>query len=1171
MKLNVKLLLITFSIVLLVTVTSTVILYSVTNTFFNSQNSKLILKSTNDFVFLLQTSYNQLDESFNSIYRGDVSGITSETLKGTGIDFIFGKKQNGNEYFILKDSQSAVSTMSREEFLMKYPNAIIKESIRNGEPIFYGQLITAEFLDELSKKIDAEVSLIIDDSPFLISNETKNAQYLFTISNSIKKLKRENNFDLFNKRLEDVDFWASYYVPRTLTHDKAKTGFLIFRTPKEGVEYAAQMKLLIIIILVSGAAISIIFVLLMTTKIRKQISYFSETAMATVKGDLDKRIPILLKDEIGSFGETFNKMLDELQRKEIQEKEYSEFLVLLNQNPTIKKISETSLEKIISAGSFTFGALYLIEEERTRLIATYGIGRGIAKSPDDIDVYGYAIKKKEPIDFTFDKNPPIIRSGTIDIPIKSLFIFPIIFNNEVIGIIELASKEETLFDIKEYFKKIHHQLAIGLMNARSLEQLENLVKQLRELNEDYQKQNEQIRKQNKELLELHQQLQAKAAELEKQKLKAEELTRVKSQFLANMSHELRTPLSSILGLSELVMNDRATLPKTRERMSVVLRNGNKLLSLINNILEFSKSDAGAEKLNVNEFLLSDFISELQTFIKPLAAEKDLDFIVDTIKQQDVVLKTDKSKMERIFINLLGNAVKFTNEGFVQFKVEFIGDDGILFSIKDTGIGIPETERENIFEEFRQVNNETTRENGGTGLGLAICKKYVNLLHGKLSFRSKENEGTEFIVSFSGVIVRKIDKPLVESDFTQTEREEARKIVLLINSNNEIHRIIGNYLSDNKLELISSETASDGFRKIVELKPDYTILDVDLPDENGWSLLNKIRKETALSEIPVILTKFSANSNLGYGFLMDDVKSDTNLWEDLRKEISSFNQLEQNSIFVVNGNEKEYIPIRSSVDAEFHFHNNKEFKLLTDIFINHRPKLVIIHAAENDFDELEFIDELKNDLLTKGIKIWLALPDKLSEKAVNKLIDKSEKILKARNLHRFDVLRILRDRMHLEFRENIKTNLIKEGGEKNNFKFEDNSLVSEERKIKVLIVDDDPDTLFTVGEMIETLGYETRFAGNGVECLISLSASAPDLILLDIMMPQMDGFETIKRIKANDETKHIPVFALTAHAMLDDKDIIERNGFIGLITKPVNRLELAFRIKEIISKGILNKP
>ncbi len=804
------------------------------------------------------------------------------------------------------------------------------------------------------------------------------------------------------------------------------------------------------------------------------------------------------------------------------------------------------------------------------MIAAYGIGRGIAKSPDDIDVYSYAIKKKEPLEFSFDENTPIIRSGTIDIPIKSLFIFPIVFNDEVIGIIELASKEQTSFDIKKYFERIHHQLAIGLMNARSLEQLENLVSQLRELNEDYQKQNEQIRKQNKELLELHQQLQAKAAELEKQKLKAEELTRVKSQFLANMSHELRTPLSSILGLSELVMNDRATLPKTRERMSIVLRNGNKLLALINNILEFSKSDTGAEKLNYKEFLLSDFISELEAFIKPLAEEKDLDFIVETVKRQDVVLKTDKSKMERIFVNLLSNAVKFTDEGFVQLKVELIGEDGILFSIKDTGIGIPDSERENIFEEFRQVNNETTREKGGTGLGLAICKKYVDLLNGKLSFRSKESEGTEFIVSFSGVIVRKIDKPFEESDFEGTATDEERKIVLLINSNNEIHRIIGNYLTDNKLELISAETASDGFRKIVELKPDYIILDVDLPDENGWVLLHKLRKETALADIPVILTKFSNSSNLGYGFLFDDVKVSANLWDDLRNEISSFKQLEQNSVFVVNGDEKEYIPIRSGVDAEFHFHQNKEFKLLTDIFINHRPKLVIIHLTEEDFDELEFIDELKNDILTKEIKIWLLFPDEITERMKKKLLEKSKAILQAKNLHRFDVLRILRDRMHLEFTENVKTKLIKEGEEKNNFKFEDNSLVSEDRKIKVLIVDDDPDTLFTVGEMIETLGYETRFANNGVECLISLSASIPDLILLDIMMPQMDGFETIKRIKANDDTKNIPVFALTAHAMLDDKDIIERNGFIGLITKPVNRLELAFRIKEIISKGILNK-
>lgn len=1156
MKINARILLIILTVVAFVSFASTAIYNSLANSFLQSQHAKTLLNSANLFIFSFQLQMEKTEDNFQKIIFDD-KNISAVDLSGSGVDFIFTLDENNEINYKNFTAQNYIerSAVTLTEFISANRNIILKYKNIEGENYYYGFFVTEQLLSEVSEKIQAEISLVVDNNIMGVSNSKTNQLYNVYLERSYSSLKYKNNFDLSGEELENTDFLASIYTPSNILTPAGRISFIIFSASKEAVEFREAMRFISILVIGVSIALSVIIVLIFTTKLRKQMSLLSETAEITSRGNLSHRTKIILKDEIGNFGEAFNKMLDDLMAKEKAEKDYSEFITLLNKNPTLIEVSDQALAKIITSTGVTLGLLYLVEENQLRMVSTFGISDKVIKPSGEIDFYKNVVKKKEIAEFDFKNNHPVIRTGIAEIKIEYLLVAPIIYNKNVIAIIELASEKKPVEDVKNYIEKIQEQLAVGLTNAKALEQLEKIVEELQNLNEQYQKQNKQITEQNQQLLELHERLKQNAEELERQREKAVELTNVKSDFLASMSHELRTPLNSILGLTELVVKDFSTTSKTKERLNIVLRNGHKLLTLINNILEFSKIESGKVELKKDEFSLKEFAAEIFSFIEPLVMEKNLSFSLMYDFKNDKLIESDKSKIEQIIINLLGNAVKFTEHGKINMKFSTFGNN-LEIEVADTGIGIDENNMNEIFHEFKQLDSSTSRNYGGTGLGLAICKKYVSFLKGELKVNSKPGEGSKFTVLLPGIIKEElIDIKLDDlKTITQFEDLHDSPFVLLINNNQQVQKLIGDYLRTNNYNVKIFNGGGSALDFIKNEKPSAVIIDINITDITAWEFVIQSAKNLTFG-IPVLITSIDEKRKVGYGFSVYKYIQ----WEekiDLENILHFSNKF--NSILFVS-KEREVKKSVASQTIDF----IDDFPDVEEISTFKEYDLIIINISQKGFSGIDLYFELKKNKSTRRVSIIFEIDDELTAEKVNGLNNRIKELAVKENHHPMDVLKVIRDRLQISNDPQNIIDLSHENPNSDSVNFI--PAVKETRKGKVLIVDDDNDTLFTVGEIVNDLGFETYYAKNGVECLLSLNNILPDIILLDIMMPQMDGFETIRRIRANENYKHLTVIALTAYAMLDNKEIIEKNGFNDLITKPVKNIEIKTKLKNFMNQ------
>lgn len=1174
MKLNVRFILITFFIVLVVCIASTFIFYSLAGRVLMQQQTKVVLNSTSDFVFTLQTQIQKVDEEFKDLFP-HIKNIEEAKLDSTSIDFIFTLVNdsliNPREFKIKTNSYLNIRSSSFRKFFSDNPNVVLHYTqLANGKTIYYGNQISADFLNRLSQKIRAEVALVINGTPLDVSNADVNQAYLLSVINAMRELKYKNSFDIFNEELENADFVASLFTPKFILTPGGKINFIVFEAFKESVEFRGSLRFAMILIVLTGSALTFIIVFLFTARFRKQISLLSEAAEITGKGDLDHRVKIITKDELGNFVATFNKMLNELVRNKRSEKEYSEFITLINQNPTLKEVSDAALSKIIKSTGLTFGVLYIVEGKSLRLESSVGISRTVVKPTQESDLYSNAIEKKEKIEFHFHDNFPEIQTGIASIKIKYLMIVPVIYNKETVAILELASESAPQTDVLGYINNINEQLAVGLVNAKSFEQLENFVNELRTLNEEYQKQNKQILQQNDELKELHNQLREKAVEIDRQRAKAVELTKVKSEFLASMSHELRTPLISILGLTELLLKDISVEFKTKDRLNIVHRNGKKLLGLINNILEFSKFESGKIEVKKEKFLLNDLLDEVNANIQHLASEKNLKFILDVPENTNILIDTDRAKLEQIILNLLVNAVKFTEEGYVQLAVKMIDSTDIEFIAADSGIGISDEHKKIIFSEFRQVDNGTTRKYGGAGLGLAICKKYIELLGGKLILQSEEGRGSKFSFALHNIILDVIES--TEHKFLSiSENEEVDKksgTILIVNDNTNSQKLIGDYLASYHYNILFASNVNDGNRIANEKNPDVIVFDPLIRDKDVWSIISKLKMNGLTKEIPIILTTIIEEEKVGWEPGIFDFISTPLTDGDLKNLINRteehFNKKVE-KIVCVDANKTEFEVLKNTLGNSYDIHLITKSESVVNSVRKDPPQLLIIDIQSFSEKSLDICYELSVKRDTKNIPIVLKTPSEFSESLSEAVTKKLHALTLKVKSHPLDVLKVLRDRLNIDDREtNKKTQLIEEQPEPKAAPVQ--SIESENysnSKPTVLIVDDDSDALFTVGEFVKELHCNTIFAHNGVECLLMLNHVDPDLILLDIMMPQMDGFETIKRIRADKRFEKIPVVALTAYAMLDNKSVIEKNGFDDMVTKPINSQMLSSKLQKYL--------
>jgi len=1154
MKISVKLLLITFAVVVLISGLSTVIYYSLSNSLLETQFSKTVLNSTSDFVNIIHPMMNDIDEEGAKIALEKEKPAPG--LKGYTLDFIF-KIVNDSliDFSAFRGKDSLYlnrSTRSIKTFVKQNSSLIFRASQgKDNTTFFFGKAVTEKMLNQIAEKIRAEIAFVVNGNVLEVSHSFKNRNYLHAVSAAVIQLKYKSNYDLHREYLEESDFMASIFTPKLLSVSDEKISFIIFNNNSESLQFRSTIKLVMIIIIISGIALSLVLIMLFTTRIRKQIYLLNEGAEITAKGDLDHRVDVITGDEIGRFGITFNKMLNELGLIKNAEKEFLEFITMLNQNPSIKEIAEAALTKIIKGTGLTFGVVYLVDEKELINIASHGVSTEFVQPVQSANFYSKIIEEKEVVEFVFNENFPEIRTGLAYIKLKYLLICPVIYNKEVIAIIELASESAPRSDVRKYFDTIHDQLAIGMINAKSLSQLENYIEELKTLNLEYQKQNLQIKGQNEKLIELHTQLQEKANELEEKRNQAVQLTLVKSQFLANMSHELKTPLISIIGLTDLTIKEFGGDAKIKERLGVVLRNGKKLLNMINNILEFSKFESGNVEVKREVFLLSELINEIKDNIQPLAREKGLFFTVNY--SGEAFISTDKTLLERILLNLLFNAVKFTDKGSIELSISLSAKGDAEFKVTDTGIGISEANQKFIFEEFKQVEEGSTKTYSGAGLGLAISRRYIEMLGGKITLKSRLNSGTTFKVFLPKILVELIHnrQPDEFNSEAFTAGDRGVNAILLGNRESTV-KLLQDYLINYHINLMHITSIKE-LQKINPANVDVLFVDINEEYAGAWNLIGKIKKGN--SNILTLVIRMVEERKIGFGLDLDEIVTYPS--EDTPDKLAGLIKKPGN-ICIIG---RSILEVNAAGDENnkvfYHSYSDRE-KLDAFLKVN-KISSAIITMLEPDFNSIDLIYHLRKDKAFRNIYVVFALPENINEKNARQLINEMDDIAQSAKYHPMDVLKVIRDRMTLRARaENLETE-------------EDTAptgiIIEEETAPErtVLIVDDDNDTLFTIGEIVSGAGFGVLYARNGIECLGVLEKQKPELILLDIMMPQMDGFETVRRIRGNKETAGIPVAALTAYEMLDNREVVEKNGFNDLITKPIDSKTLVFKIEKLLLK------
>ncbi len=1172
MKINHRIILVNLLIVAIVLGSSAIAFYSIMYNTLTTQQSKIIISSSRNFIFTYRSFIDGIDEEFWTLLNNTPEIFFERPLLTASYnDFYLEANTTDSTKIIRLSSKSFVQIPKQNftinEFVEFNPYAIINvRKISSDRICYYGKIITNNTLDDFSQRIGSDIALVWDNFTAEVSNSNLNYQHTFLLSKAYNYLKQKNDLEVFVGDSETSDIIATSYKIDKLSIYGNDLGFVFFRSHSDATDLRETLRNILILIGIVGIILALILSYVLTHKLRSRISDLNHATAQTSIGNFDTRINVNSNDEIGNLGKAFNTMLDELKKNQRAKSEYSDFITLINQNASLSEISNAALKKIIDTCGFLVGALYSIDEDEVSLICSYGLN-STNPNRERNEFYKKIIETKKSIEISSESSLSTVQTGTLDLKISYLLLLPVINNNKVIAILELASIGKPNVDAKDYLEKIKEQLAIGLTNAKAVVQLENFVNELKLLNEEYQKQNIQIKKQNDTLLELSTQLKTKAEELAIQKEKAEDSTRLKSQFLASMSHELRTPMNSILGLTELILDKAQMSGKNRERLEVVLKSGKRLMSLINDILDLSKIEAGKMEIREEDLLLEEIIEEVSNTATPLALEKGLSFNVKRNCNTRFIINTDRGRVTQVLINLIGNAIKFTQKGKIELSVSFNQEKMLLFSISDTGIGISDEDKKIIFEEFRQIDGTTTRKYSGTGLGLAISKKILDLLGGKIWVASIEGEGSVFSFTIPVKYEQEKRKTEVMPVNVEVLRKNIKNPVLVIDDDPEVRYTIGQYLISKGYEVIFAENGETGIKLAISKQPFAITLDLLLPNKDGWSILKELKENFSTKDIPVILISIIGDKNLGYGlgafeYFVKPISAE--------KLLTAFSKLESlakkriQKIVIVDDDELEFekfknefkadnITIEYIQDSEFAFNKIAEVQ----------PDLIILDLMMPKLDGITLSHKLKSNSKTKQIPIIISTAKNLSEEEHISLHEIVEDITVKSKGHPLDVLKTVRDRIKMQEVDEFFTNDDSEPSSNSN-------LLVEEESIgdffgEVLIVDDDPDTLFTLNEMVQATGCKTHLAKSGMECLKILENIRPDLIMLDIMMPEMDGFQTLKNIRSNTDLTSIPIYAVTAKAMVGDKEIILKHGFNDYIPKPVNSTIISSKIAQLFSR------
>lgn len=621
-----------------------------------------------------------------------------------------------------------------------------------------------------------------------------------------------------------------------------------------------NQRLMLIILLLVLSTISIYF--LMLRLIRQPLSELTGTALLFRDGNYNVRNQFQSKSEMGQLAAVFNSLADNIQHNLELNKMIQEISAEMISEDDARKFFSKMLKSLASLTGSPMAAVYLLSDDQQRYehFESIGLSKNAVQSFEVNDFQGefgaaLASRKTQII-----KNIPedtrfayLAVSGKF-VP-REIITIPLIAGNDILAVISLAGINPYSPLVLSFIEKIYVTLSTrvaGIMAYRKMKEFSVMLGQ----------QNAELEAQKNELTTQSAELMQQNSELEQQKLQLDEANRLKTNFLSNMSHELRTPLNSVIALSG-VLNRRLEgkiPPDEYSYIEVIERNGKHLLSLINDILDISRIEAGREEIEISRFEVNQLIAEVIGIIQPQASEKGLKITHDDAGSS-LAITSDSGKITHILLNLIGNAVKFTEKGFVKVNAEQVGKL-LKISVKDTGIGIEEENLSHIFDEFRQADGSTSRRFGGTGLGLAIAKKYANLLGGNITVKSTPGEGSEFVLVLPVKIAGGPQTASTTQDslsrFSRIKMPEKpvstapAKSVLLVEDSEPAIIQMKDILEENNFRVIVATSGTEALEKLLNLIPDAIILDLMMPGIDGFEVLKNLRNMPQTAQTPVLI-------------------------------------------------------------------------------------------------------------------------------------------------------------------------------------------------------------------------------------------------------------------------------------------------------------------------------
>jgi CheY-like chemotaxis protein/signal transduction histidine kinase/CHASE3 domain sensor protein len=880
------------------------------------------------------------------------------------------------------------------------------------------------------------------------------------------------------------------------------------------------------------------------------------------------------------------------------------------------------------------GALYLSEPDgRLRRIAAFASATSLQEVSADDGLLGQAAKDRRPMRV---RNVPAghlaVQSGSGRSDPRELLIAPAVSEGVVQAVIELGFFRAVDAADEELLARVSEMLAIAVRSSRDRTRLEELLEETQRQGEELQAQQEELRVNNEELEEQGRTLKASQAQLESQQAeleqtnahleeqtqilenqkeeleqsrneiegKASELERAnqyKSDFLANMSHELRTPLNSTLILAKLLADnkDGNLTPEQVKFAQTISGAGNDLLALINDILDLSKIEAGKVEVQAETTPIAQLVRALAEGFQPEAGQRGLQLRAEVAPGTPAQIETDAQRLGQILKNLLSNALKFTERGEIVLRVAPASGGGVLFEVRDTGIGIAAHQQSQIFEAFRQADGSTHRKYGGTGLGLSISRDLARLLGGDIALQSELGRGSTFSMELPAVYVARGTPPpqhqasrsmsvpsapqvaapsraaqvpplpaggsggassalgagAFEDD--RAHLQPGGRLILVIEDDVRFAEILRDLAREMRFQCVAVQTANDGLAAAIAFKPSAILLDVNLPDHSGLGVLDQLKRDSRTRHIPVHVLSVAdyAHEALERGAVGYDLKpvKKAQLVQALNRLEDKFSQ-GMRRVLVVEDDARQRESIRQLLGSdEVAIIGVESAGAALSELRRSTFDCMIMDLNLPDLSGYELLKQMSEQEGTSFPPVIVYTGRSLTGEEEQQLrrFSKSIIIKDARSPER------LLDEVTL-FLHQVESRLPPEMQRMLQLA-RDRDATLEARR--VLVVEDDVRNIFALTSVLEPRGAKVELARNGREALQALKKSreaggqAIDLVLMDIMMPEMDGLTAMREIRKDPHWKKLPIIALTAKAMKDDQETCLAAGANDYIAKPLD--------------------